>query len=67
MRKYIRKIIRHEAEQEKAKPSKYVHYEFEKMQIKKYGFKKRLINKAKGTRRRINWKANIQAELDAVK
>lgn len=59
MRKYIRKILKYNAEKQSVKASKWVHNRFEQLQIKKYKKKRRDINKAKGTHPRHNWKARI--------
>lgn len=64
MRKYIRAMSRGEAEKMGAKPSKWVRNEFDRYQIKKYGGKRRKINRAKGTHRRNTWKARIAAVLE---
>lgn len=56
-RKYIRAMLRGEAEKIGAKPSKYVNREFDRIQIKKYGIEKREINKARGTAPKRRWRA----------
>lgn len=63
MRKYIRAMLRGEAEKFGAKPSKWVNREFNRLQIKKYGVEKREINKAKGTHPKSRWKARIEFGL----
>lgn len=64
MRKHIRAMLRGKAEKMGAKPSKWVRSEFDRYQIKKYGDKRRKINRAKGTHRRRTWKARIAAVLE---
>ena len=64
MRKYIREMLRNRAEKEGVKASTYVHDEFERMQVKKYGETKRMKNRAKGTHTRSKWKSRIEAVLD---
>ena len=63
MRKYIRSMLRNTAEKEKIKASKYVHDNFEEMQIKKYGATRRKINEAKGAKPRRKWKNRILVNL----
>lgn len=60
MRKYIRAMLRGQAEKMGAKSSKFVNYEFDRRQIKKYGIEQREINKAKGTHPKSRWKARFQ-------
>lgn len=57
MRKYIRNVLRSQAERENVKPSKYVSDEFHKIQAKKYGYATRIKNQIKGTHKRSTWKA----------
>lgn len=59
MRKYIRNIIRHKAKKEKVKPSKYVKYIFNEIQIRKYGSECRSKNQAKGTHPKHLWNYRI--------
>lgn len=55
-RKYIRAMLRGEAERKGVKPSKWVNRNFDRLQIKKHGLEKREINKAIGTHPRRRWK-----------
>jgi hypothetical protein len=55
MRKYIRNIIRHKAKKEKVKPSGYVKYMFNDIQIRKHGSECRSRNQARGTHKRYLW------------
>lgn len=59
MRKYIRYMLRKKAEKMGVKASQYVSKEFNKIQIKKYGYLKRKINQLKGTHKRKAWKNRI--------
>lgn len=59
MRKIIRSIIRNEGERKNVKPSKWVNRKFNRLQGKKCGEKRRLINQAKGTHKRREWKQRI--------
>ena len=63
MRKYIRAMIRGEAEKIGAKPSKWVNREFDRRQVKKYGVEKREINKEIGTQPKSRWKSRIKIGL----
>ncbi len=63
MRKYIRLILKNKAEKQGIKASKYVHYKFDEIQVKKYGATKRNINKAKGSKPRRKWKNRIEMVL----
>lgn len=63
MRKIIRSILRSSAEEYGVKPSKYVHKQFENRQVKKYGLKRREINKAKGTHPKRTWKNRINVRV----
>ena len=63
MRKYIRSILSSRAKKEDVKASKYVHNNFEELQIKKYGERRRKINEAKGAKPRRKWKNRIAIEL----
>lgn len=58
-RKYIRGMLRREAERKKIKPSRWIKREFNRIQIKKYGAKIRKINKEKGTHKKRTWRARI--------
>ena len=60
MRKYIREIMRNNARKQKIKPSKWVRSEFDRKQVKKFGLKRRTINKAKGTHKRSIWKQRTE-------
>ena len=60
MRKYIRKMMKAEAEKMNVKPSRWVHKSFEKYQIDKYGEITHIKNKAKGTHKRNTWKTRIE-------
>lgn len=59
MRKYIRYKLRKKAEDLGVKASEYVRNEFNKMQIKKYGYLKRKKNQLKGTHKRKTWKNRV--------
>ena len=59
MRKYIRKILKSEANKKHIKESKYIKDMFNSMQIKKYGTKKRIENQLKGTHKKNTWKNRI--------
>ena len=62
MRKFFRNMLRAEAIRKGyRKPSKWVHNQFEIMQIAKYGKTRREINKAKGTHKRSTWKSRINS------
>lgn len=63
MRKYIRGMIRGEAEKIGAKPSKWVNREFDRRQVKKYGVERREINKEIGTQPKSRWKSRIKIGL----
>ena len=60
MRKYVRKMLRCEAEQKGVKASKFVHRKFENLQIKKQGKKSRDIHRVIGTHKRRVWKSRIE-------
>lgn len=60
MRKHIRKMLKYDAEQKDVKASKWVHRQFENIQIKKQGKKSRDIHKAVGTHKRRVWKSRIE-------
>lgn len=57
MRKYIRKMLKSEAEQKGVKASKWVYSRFVNLQIKKYGDKRRSIHRAISTHKRRIWKS----------
>ena len=59
MRKYIRNLIRADAKRRGIKASRYVRSEFGTHQVKKYGYRARLINQAKGTHKRRIWRSRI--------
>ena len=59
MRKIIRNMLRSKAEHIGVKPSRFVKYEFNEIQIKKYGETRRLINKIKGTHKPKTWRTRI--------
>lgn len=63
MRKYIRNMIRSQAENKGAKASRYVRSTFNRLQIKKYGSDNRIINQAKGTHKRSTWRIRISLAL----
>lgn len=72
-RKIIRNSMRQEAELRSYKPSKFVHAMWEQLQIRllgngkpdnKKGIKRRLINEAKGTKPKKNWRMRIQAVVE---
>lgn len=67
MRKYVRGMLRREAERKKIKPSKWVNREFDRIQIKKYGIEQREINKAKGTHKKSSWKTRIELAIMKAK
>ena len=62
-RKYIRAMLRGEAERKGIKPSKWVNRQFDRLQIKRHGLEKREINKATGTAPRSRWKSRIAIGL----
>lgn len=66
-RKYVRGILRHEAERKKIKPSKWVNREYNRLQIKKYGIERREINKATGTHKKSTWRARIALAIVEAK
>lgn len=68
IRKIIRNGMRRYAELNGHTPSKFVHDTWEKFQIDilgggKTGVKRRCINQAKGTRKKRNWRGNIEAAV----
>ena len=62
-RKIIRNGMRRDGELKKVKPSKWLHFEFERYQNKKYGRTLRKIHEAKGTHKRRTWRSRIEAAL----
>jgi len=60
-RKIIRNGLRREAEVKSYRPSVYVRAIFDHIQRKKFGFRDREINKAKGTKPRRTWRERIRA------
>lgn len=62
-RKYIRNMLRGDAERMETKSSRYVNREFDRYQIKRYGATARKINRAKGTHSRKTWKTRIATAL----
>lgn len=63
-RKIIRNGFRREAEFRGVNASRFVAKMFDRFQIKKYGATVRIINQAKGTHPRKNWRERIVAVLD---
>lgn len=59
MRKYQRAILRARAEKLKCKPSNYVRQEWTKYLLQFTDAKTVAINKARGTRKKKNWKEHI--------
>ena len=59
MRKYVRKMLKYDAEKNGVKASMYINNEFEEMQNKKYGETRTMINKVIGTHPRHLWKHRI--------
>lgn len=66
-RKYVRGMLRREAERKKIKPSKWVNHEFDRLQIKKYGIEQREINKEKGTNKKSTWRQRITFAIEKAK
>lgn len=62
-RKHVRRLLRAEAETKGAKPSAYVHTEFDRIQVRKYGRTRRRINQAKGTHKLRKWRVRIEAVI----
>jgi hypothetical protein len=62
-RKHVRRLLRAEAETKGAKPSAYVHTEFDRMQVRKYGRTRRRINQATSTHRKAKWRFRIEAVM----
>lgn len=63
IRKYRRGILRARAEKLGAKPSKFVATQFHRIQVEKFGQIGRVINQAKGTHPRRNWRQRIADAL----
>ena len=63
MRKYIRNLIRRQAEKNGEKASRSVRATFHELQIKKYGAKCRLANMCKSTHKRKLWRSRLNAEI----
>lgn len=64
MRKYLRNVIRAQAEKEGVKPSKAVKNIWYKVQIKKYKKPNTImIHKAKGTHTKNKWPQRIESVL----
>jgi len=63
MRKYQRAILRARAEKLKSKPSTYVREQWTKFQLSFRDSKTVAINKARGTRKKRNWKERISFAL----
>ena len=59
MRKYIRSMLRAEANRKGVNASRYVAREFDRYQVNKYGEPRRRINQAKGTHKRKTWGLRI--------
>ena len=59
MRKYRRMLLRGQANNLGAKPSKYIHKMWERYQINKYSSTTVALNKAKGTHKKNTWKGRI--------
>ena len=59
MRKYVRHLLRRQAERIGVKPSRFVRSEFDRLQIKKQGRDKARINQLKGTHKRKLWRSRI--------
>lgn len=66
-RKYVRGMLRREAERKKIKPSKWVNREFDRIQIKKYGIEQRELNKAKGTHKKSSWRTRFELAIMKAK
>lgn len=60
MRKYVRSILRAQADRKKEKPSDFIKHVFNKLQISKYGKIVREHNMLKGTHRKKNWEFRYQ-------
>ena len=68
MRKYRRMLLRAKANRlHVSKPSKYVHSEWAKYQVNKYGTRMVVANKAKGTHTKKQWKERISGALYNIK
>lgn len=62
-RKTVRNKMRRQAELMQISPSKWVHNEFHRYQVKALGAAVRTINQAKGTHKRRTWKMRIAAVM----
>ena len=67
MRKYQRAILKARAEKQKCKSSKYVHDEWIKYQLSFRDSKTVAINKARGTRKKKNWKEHASFMLQRLR
>lgn len=63
MRKHIRKLLRKEGESLGVKASRYVRREFDRRQVKRYGYECRRANQAKSTHKRSKWRLRTAAVL----
>lgn len=63
MRKYIRNMMRHEAERTGKRVSEFVHAAWENRQIARVGWRRRRANVAKGTTTKRKWAARIAGVL----
>ena len=63
MRKYIRNMMRHEAERTGKRVSEFVHAAWENRQIARVGWRRRRANVAKGTTQKRKWAARIAGVL----
>jgi hypothetical protein len=63
-RKFIREHLRHEAKVKRVKTSKWVRTQFDRLQTKRYGAKKRKANQAKGTHKRGTWRVRVAGALE---
>lgn len=59
MRKYIRHMMRRQAERTGKRPSEFVHAAWENRQIAHVCWKRRMMNVAKGTAPKHKWAARI--------
>ena len=64
MRKYIRYRLRVAAQKANVKPSKHVAYGWDEIQTARYGYTRRMINRAKGTKPKRMWRSRIQAVVE---
>lgn len=63
MRRYIRHMMRREAERKGKRPSESVHAAWETHQIARVGWRRRRANVAKGTAPKRKWAARIAGVL----